>query len=138
MIKCLLPFTDCVPIETAVAHSAFASSRYPQAGTKNFRYLSFPYSNPLSARREARAAEPTGNPLLAAVSPVQGQRVKIWRREGQEAQSVLLSRNLNEKKKMKASSPNKFWDFIYGHRDLNSSQFCHALLSCFNLGSSND
>nr|XP_048286164.1 sodium/hydrogen exchanger 4 isoform X2 [Myodes glareolus] len=29
------------------------------AGTKNFRYLSFPYSNPLSARREARAAELT-------------------------------------------------------------------------------
>ncbi|XP_003499847.3 sodium/hydrogen exchanger 4 [Cricetulus griseus] len=28
-------------------------------GTKNFRYLSFPYSNPQSARREARAAEPT-------------------------------------------------------------------------------
>ncbi|KAL1771838.1 sodium/hydrogen exchanger 4 [Sigmodon hispidus] len=26
------------------------------AGTKNFRYLSFPYSNPQSARREARAA----------------------------------------------------------------------------------
>ncbi|GAB1284923.1 Sodium/hydrogen exchanger 4 [Apodemus speciosus] len=27
------------------------------AGTKNFRYLSFPYSNPQAARREARAAD---------------------------------------------------------------------------------
>ncbi|XP_031224693.1 sodium/hydrogen exchanger 4 [Mastomys coucha] len=30
-----------------------------QAGTKNFRYLSFPYSNPQAARREARAVEST-------------------------------------------------------------------------------
>ncbi|CAO2607981.1 Sodium/hydrogen exchanger 4 [Lemmus lemmus] len=86
------------------------------AGTKNFRYLSFPYSNPLSARREARAAESTGNPLLEAVSLVQGQMVKSWGLEGQEAQSGLLSRNLNGKK-MKTSFTSKFQNFIYVHRN---------------------
>lgn len=131
---CILPFIVCGPIETAVAPSAFVSSCYPQAGTKNFRYLSFPYSNPQAARREARAAESTGNPCLPVFPPVQGQMVEIWGLQGQEVQSRLLCRYSDEKK-MIASFMSKFQSFIYGHRNLTLSQFCHAPLFCFKFPS---
>lgn len=89
-------------LQMAVANSAFISTCFPQAGTKNIRYLSFPYGNPQPARRDTRAAELSGNPCAWLLFfSVKGQMVNIWGLVSQNAKPRILHRYLYDKKKKK-------------------------------------
>lgn len=74
---------------------------YPQAGTKNIRYLSFPYSNPQPTRREVRVAEFTGNlQARLLLSSVKIQMVNIFRLVNQKAK-IKNAKYIYDKKKEK-------------------------------------
>ena len=70
-----------------------------QAGTKNIRYLSFPYSKPLPAGRDMKVAEFTGNlhpRLLLFIFRLVGQKAKPrilhqYTHDKQERTQLLLS-----------------------------------------------
>ncbi|KAM7318845.1 hypothetical protein ACRRTK_021957 [Alexandromys fortis] len=85
------------------------------AGTKNFRYLSFPYSNPLSARREARAAESTDDdgidpglqPLMFRAHPRSGS---LQERRQTQAMIPMKSFHRGEKALSFSYRSNSSWE----------------------------
>ncbi|XP_026641582.1 sodium/hydrogen exchanger 4 isoform X2 [Microtus ochrogaster] len=94
-------------------------------GTKNFRYLSFPYSNPLSARREARAAESTDDdgidpglqPLMFRAHPRAGS---LQERRQTQAMIPMKSFHRGEKALSFSYRSNSSWEEHagWGRRDV--------------------
>ena len=91
---------SCVTLSVACLTLLFISPCYPQAGTKNIRYLSFPYSHPQPAGRDVRVAEFTGNlhPWLLLFS-AKVQMVNSFRLVGQKAKSRISCKYVYDKKK---------------------------------------
>ncbi|XP_006495688.1 sodium/hydrogen exchanger 4 isoform X1 [Mus musculus] len=94
------------------------------AGTKNFRYLSFPYSNPQAARREARAAEPTDDdgtdsgfqPLMFSIHSRAGSL-----QERRQTQAVIPMKRLQRGEKALSFSyrSNTSWEDQAGWRRMD-------------------
>ncbi|XP_055464034.1 sodium/hydrogen exchanger 4 [Psammomys obesus] len=89
------------------------------AGTKNFRYLSFPYSNPQSARREGWAAESTdeegveagSRPLMFSAQARAGSL-----QENRQLQAAVLMKRLPGGQKAHSFSPRSSWEEQAGWR----------------------
>ncbi|XP_021517655.1 sodium/hydrogen exchanger 4 [Meriones unguiculatus] len=89
------------------------------AGTKNFRYLSFPYSNPQSARREGWAAESTdaegveagSRPLMFSAHARAGSL-----QEKRPSQAAVLMKRLPGGQKARSFSPRRSWEEQAGRR----------------------
>lgn len=130
---CVLHFVCHVKLQIAVANSAFISACSLQAGAKNIRYLSFPYSHPQPARGDREAAAHQGDLRVWLLSSFL-ERARWYIFWGLEAKMknqdyyIGTSRTKKRERETEKGKKNNFFinliqKFIDGHWNLNFLSF---------------